>query len=174
MTDRLVLIGKVVGAFGVQGELRVVAYTETPLALLNYRTLLREDGQPALILLSGRSSKGGIIAKAKDVTTKTEADKLRGLQLFTPRSALAAPAQDEFYLTDLIGLRAETADGTLVGKIKAVQNFGSGDLLEIDPGKGQRGGKTWYLPFTREAAPEVDIEGGKVIVDPPNEVSERD
>jgi 16S rRNA processing protein RimM len=170
MTDKLVLIGKVTGAFGVQGELRIAAYTETPLALLNYRTLLREDGQPALTLLSGRSFKGGVIAKAKEAQTKTEADKLRGLALYAPRSALPPPQEDEFYLTDLIGLKAETAEGTVLGRIKAVPNFGAGDLLEIQPAKG----KSWYLPFTREAAPEVDIAGGRVVVDPPAEVSDKD
>ena len=170
MTDKLVLIGKVVGAFGVQGELRIAAYTESPLALINYRTLLKENGEHGLTLVSGRSFKGGVIAKAKEVTSKAEADRLRGLKLFTHRSALAAPEEDEFYLTDLIGLRVEKVDGTVLGKIKAAPNFGSGDLLEIDPGKG----KTWYLPFTREVVPVVDVEGGKVIVDPPNEVSEKD
>jgi 16S rRNA processing protein RimM len=170
MTDKLVLIGKVTGAFGVQGELRIAAYTERPLALIDYRTLLREDGAHALTLLSGRAVKDGVIAKAKEVADKTEADRLHGLKLFVPRSALPATDEDEFYLTDLVGLRVERADGTPLGKIKAVQNFGSGDLLEIEPSDN----KSWYLPFTREAVPDVDIAGGKVIADPPNEVSETD
>jgi 16S rRNA processing protein RimM len=170
MTDKLVLIGKVTGAFGVQGELRIAAYTETPLALLNYRTLLGQDGQPALTVLSGRSFKGGLIAKAREAQTKTEADKLRGLTLYAPRAALPPTQEDEFYLTDLIGLKAETADGTVLGKIKTVPNFGAGDLLEIQPARG----KSWYLPFTREAVPEVDIAGGKVMIDPPAEMSDKD
>lgn len=171
MTDKLVLIGKVTGAFGVQGELRIAAYTETPLALINYRVLLRENGEPVLTLISGRSFKGGVIARAKEVADKTAADKLRGLKLFAPRSALPPVEEDEFYLADLIGLKVETADGTAIGKVKAVQNFGAGDLLEIEEGPGR---KSWYLPFTREAAPVVDIEGGRIVADPPNEVSERD
>jgi 16S rRNA processing protein RimM len=171
MTDKLVLIGKVTGAFGVQGELRIAAYTESPLALINFRVLLRENGEHALTLLSGRSFKGGVIARAKEAATKTEADKLRGLKLFVSRSALPPAEEDEFYLTDLVGLKVETVDGTVLGKIKAVQNFGAGDILEIDGGPGR---KSWYLPFTREAVPGVDIEGGKVIADPPNEVSEKD
>jgi 16S rRNA processing protein RimM len=170
MTDKLVQVGKVTGAFGVQGELRIAAFTETPLALLNYRTLLRADGSHALTLLSGRSFKGGVIAKAKEIPDKTAADRLRGLTLFVPRSVLPPPEEDEFYLTDLVGLKVEHVDGTALGVIKAVQNFGSGDLIEIDPGRGA----SWYLPFTREAVPQVDIAGGKVTADPPNEVSEKD
>jgi 16S rRNA processing protein RimM len=170
MTDKLILIGKVTGAFGVQGEMRIAAYTENPLALINYRVLLRENGEHALTLVSGRSFKGGVIARAKEVSDKTAADRLRGLKLFAPRSVLPPPEEDEFYLADLIGLRVETPGGAVLGKVKAAPNFGAGDLLEIDPGRG----KTWYLPFTREAVPTVDIEGGKIIADPPNEVSEKD
>ena len=171
MTEKLVLVGKITGAFGVKGELRIAAYTESPLALINFRTLLKENGEPALTLLSGRSFKGGVIAWAKDVESKTAADKLRGIRLFAPRSALPAVEEDEFYLTDLIGLTVETVDGTVLGKVKAVQNFGAGDILEIGSSPGR---KDWYLPFTRDAVPEVDIQGGKLVADPPGEVSEKD
>jgi 16S rRNA processing protein RimM len=171
MADKLVLVGKVTGAFGVKGELRIAAYTESPLALINFRVLLRENGQTALTLLSGRSFKGGVIARAKDVETKTDADKLRGVKLFAPRSALPETEEDEFYLTDLIGLQVETADGTVLGKVKAVQNFGAGDILEISGGAGR---KDCYLTFTRETVPLVDIDGGRIVADPPSEVSEKD
>lgn len=170
MADKLVLVGKVTGAFGVKGELRIAAYTESPLALINFRVLLRENGETALTLLSGRSFKGGVIARAKDVQTKTEADRLRGVKLFAPRSALPPVEEDEFYLTDLIGLRVEAADGAVLGKVKAVQNFGAGDILEIDGGADR---KDWYLTFTREVVPVVDIDGGRIVADPPGEVSER-
>jgi 16S rRNA processing protein RimM len=169
--DKRVLVGKVVGAFGVKGELRITAYTENPLALINFRVLLRESGEHGLTLLSGRSFKGGVIARAKDVETKTDADKLRGLKLYAPRSALPPVEEDEFYLTDLIGLQVETADGTVLGKVKAVQNFGAGDILEIGGGAGRKGG---YLPFTREVVPVVDIAGGLIVADPPGEVSDKD
>ena len=171
MTEKLVLVGKITGAFGVKGELRIAAYTESPLALINFRSLLKENGELALTLLSGRSFKGGVIARAKDVESKTDADRLRGIKLFAPRSALPPVEEDEFYLTDLIGLKAETADGAALGKVKAVQNFGAGDILEVEPGGGR---KSFYLPFTREVVPEVDIPGGRIVADPPTEVSEKD
>ena len=171
MTDKLVLVGKVTGAFGVKGELRIAAYTESPLALINFRTLLKENGEPALTLVSGRSFKGGVIARAKDVETKTDADRLRGIKLFAPRSALPPTEEDEFYLTDLIGLPVQTVDGTVLGRVKAVQNFGAGDILEIEGGAGRKG---LYLPFTREVVPVVDIAGGRIVADPPNEVSDKD
>jgi len=170
VTSKLVLVGRVAGAFGVKGEVRVTAYTERPEALLAYRDLLRQDGSAGLTLLSGRAQKGDLVARARQVATKEEADALRGLLLHVPREALPEPDEDEYYLTDLIGMAAVTPEGETLGKVKAVQDFGAGDILEIDPGRGQ----TWYLPFTRECAPEVDIVGGKVTVVRPAETSERD
>jgi 16S rRNA processing protein RimM len=171
MTSKLVLVGRVAGAFGVKGEVRVTAYTGRPEALLAYRDLVRQDGSPGLTLLSGRAQKGDLVARAKEVATKEEADALRGLLLHVPRESLPEPDEDEYYLTDLIGMAAVTPQGEALGKVKAVQDFGAGDLLEIDPG---RGAATWYLPFTRDCVPEVDIADGKVTVVRPAETSERD
>ena len=171
MGDRLILVGRVAGAFGVRGELRITAYTEEPLALLRYRDLQREDGSPALTLTAAREAKGGVIARAREVSTKEEADALRGLRLHVPREALPATEEDEFYLADLIGLAAETPEGEVLGRVKAVHDFGAGDMLEIDPGAGR---PTWYAPFTREVVPELRIADGRLTVVRPEETSERE
>ena len=157
--DRLVLVAKVAGAFGVRGEIRLTTFTETPLAVVNYRDLVRKTGAVGLTLIAGRSTKGGIIARAKEVETKEQADRLRGLELYVPRSQLPPPGEDEFYLTDLIGLDVISPEGEPLGKVKAVQDFGAGDLIEVQPAKG----KSWYLPFTKALVPEVDLVGGKLI-----------
>jgi 16S rRNA processing protein RimM len=170
MTAKLILVGRIAGAFGVKGEVRVTAYTADPKALLGYRDLVRQDGSTGLTLLSGRVQKGDVIGRAREIATKEEADALRGLLLHVPREALPEPEEDEFYLTDLIGLSVVTPTGETLGKVKAVQDFGAGDILEIDPGRGA----TWYLPFTREAVPEVDIAGGKIIAVRPAGTSERE
>jgi 16S rRNA processing protein RimM len=170
MTQKLVLVGRVAGAFGVKGEVRLTAYTGRPEALLAYRELLQKDGSPGLTLLSGRAQKGDLVARAKEIATKEQADALRGLLLHVPRQALPEPDEDEYYLTDLIGMAAVTPEGETLGKVKAVQDFGAGDILEIDPGRGA----TWYLPFTRDCVPEVDIAGGRVTVVRPVETSERE
>ena len=164
MTDRLILVGRVAGAFGVKGEVRITSYTDDPAALVRYRDLKRADGSAALTLTGGRAHKGALIARASEVATREDAEALRGLELFVPRGALPAPDEDEFYLADLIGLAAVTPDGAPLGRIKSVQNFGAGDLLEIAPETGP----TWWLPFTREAVPEVRLaEGVVVAVRPP-------
>ena len=150
----------------MRGEVRLSAYTDDPLALLRYRALKREDGSPALTLTSGRAAKDGLVARADEIATKEEADALRGLRLYVPREALPEPEEDEFYLADLIGLRAETPEGEALGVVKAVHDFGAGDILEVDPGGGR---PTFFLPFTRENVPEVEVAAGRVVAVPPEE-----
>ena len=165
MPENLILVGRVAGAFGVKGEVRISAYTADPMALLGYRELIREDGRPALTLTGGRPARGGIVVRAKEVETREQAEALRGLRLYLPRAALPAPEADEFYVADLVGLTVEAPDGTPLGRIKSVQNFGAGDLLEVQPAEGP----SWWLAFTREAVPEVRIAQGKVIAVRPAE-----
>jgi 16S rRNA processing protein RimM len=167
VADGLIQVGRVAGAFGVRGEVRITSFTAEPLALLDYKTLVREDGRPALTLTSGRVAKGGVVARATEIETREQAEALRGLKLFIPRNVLPEPDEDEFYVTDLIGLTVRTSDGEVLGVIKSVQDFGAGDLLEIAPAEG---GATWYLPFTRDAVPEVRIAEGVVIGVRPDEV----
>lgn len=164
--NSLLEIARVAGSFGVRGEVRVTAYSEDPLALKKYGPLLRQDGSAALTLTAARLHKGGLVVRAREVETKEQADMLRGLRLYVPRSALPPPDEDEFYLADLIGLEARAPDGTVLGKVKAVQDFGAGDILEIQPPAGA----SWYLPFTKEAAPELHIADGWLLVVRPVEV----
>ena len=168
MTPRLILVAQVGGAFGVRGEVRITAYTGDPRALLAFRALSREDGSPGLTLLSGRPSKAGLVVRTQEITTPEQADSLRGLKLYVPRDSLPPPDdEDEFYLADLIGLQARNAVGGVMGKVISVQNFGADDLLEIKPADG---GPSWWLPFTREAVPEVHIRDGWLTVVRPTEI----
>ena len=169
--DTLVLVGRVAGAFGVRGELRLTAYTADPMSLTAYGPLLKADGSPALTLAGARLHKGGLVARAVPPLTREAAEALRGLNLHVRRAALPPPQDDEFYLADLIGLAALTPEGEALGRVKAVQDFGAGDILEIDPGDGRA---SWYLPFTRAAVPEVLIAQGRLTVVRPQETGERE
>lgn len=162
----LILVARVAGAFGVRGEVRLTAYTADPMSLLDYRDLRRESGEAGLTLTSARPAKGGLVARAREVETREQAEALRGLRLFIPRQALPAPDdEDDFYLVDLIGLSVVTTQGEVLGEVRSVQDFGAGDLLEIQPPAGA----SWWLPFTREAVPEVRLAEGRVVALPPEE-----
>lgn len=161
---RLVPIGRVAGAFGVRGEVRITPYGEDPMALVRYAVLYAADRRIALTLEGGRPHKGALVARAREVATKEAADALRGVELFAPREVFApVKDEDEFYLADLIGLQVVHRDGRGLGTVKAVQNFGAGDVIEVKPPAGP----TFYLPFTREAVPEVKLAEGVLIADPP-------
>ena len=169
--SRLILVGQIGGAFGVRGEVRVTAFTADPLALTAYGPLLRADGTVALTLTSTRPDKAGVVGRAKEIATKEEADALRGLKLHVPRDSFPEPDEDEFYLADLLGVEVRDTTGVVMGTIKSVQNFGADDMLEIAPATG---GPTWYLPFTKEATPELHLADGWLLAAPPTEVGERE
>jgi len=169
--SKLILVGQVAGGFGVKGEVRVTAYTAEPMTLLSWGVLLRADGSPGLTLTSARPEKSAVVGRAKEIATKEQADALRGLKLYIPRDKLPEPDEDEFYLADLVGLEARDPDGLVMGTVRAVQNFGADDMLEIAPANG---GPTWYLPFTKEAVPELHIADGWVRAVRPTEIGERE
>ena len=131
MAER-VLVGMIAGAHGVRGEVRIRSFTDDPAAVAAYGPLSDESGQRRFALTVIGRSKGGVIARLQGVADRTAAEALKGLRLYVPRSALPAPAADEYYRVDLIGLRVELADGTSFGRITDVQNYGAGDLLEIE------------------------------------------
>ncbi|MFC0633648.1 ribosome maturation factor RimM [Brevundimonas balnearis] len=168
--SKLVFVAQVGGAFGVRGEVRITAHTADPMALVGYSPLLRADGSPGLTIVSARPDKAGVVARVREIATKEQADALRGLKLYVPRDRLPpVEDEDEFYLTDLIGLQARDADDAVIGRVKAVQNFGASDMLEIAP---TGGGATWYLPFTKDAVPEVRAAEGWLRAIRPTEVGE--
>jgi len=162
----MILVARVAGAFGVKGEVRLTAYTADPMALLEYRDLKRETGAPGLTLTSARPHKGGVVVHAREVETREQAEALRGLRLYIAREALPALEEDEYYLVDLIGLTVQTSDGESLGVVCEVRDFGAGDLLEIQPAAGA----SWWLPFTREAVPEVRLAERVIVAVRPDEV----
>jgi len=166
MSGDLILVGRVAGAFGVKGEVRITSFTAEPMALVDYKTLLREDGQPALTLTGGRAAKGGVVVRAKEIETREQAEAARGLRLYIPRAVLPEPDEDEFYVADLIGMDVVSLEGDLLGRVRSVRDFGAGDLLEVAPIAGE----SWWLPFTKDAVPEVQMDAGRVVAVRPDEV----
>lgn len=163
---RLVQIGVIGAPHGVRGEARVKTFTHDPLSLNAYGPLTLGDGPATLKVASLRPLKDDmVVARFAGVSTREAVEALTGKVLSIAREALPATGdEDDFYHADLIGLRAELADGTLVGEITAVPNYGADDLLEVRLA-GER--RTVLLPFTKAAAPVVDISGGRVVVTPP-------
>ena len=151
--DRPVTLAAVIGAHGVTGEVRLKLFGEGVAALKRYRAFtdstltvekLKDDG------------KGGAIARFAEVTDRTAAEKLRGTALTVPRSTLPPLAEGEYYYADLIGLRAVSTAGVWLGTCIAIDNFGAGDVLEIEKPAGEDGkrGTRFMVPMRDPAVPE--------------------
>lgn len=166
MTERLVLVGVVAGAHGVRGEVRIRSFTADPRDIGRYGSVSDEQGTRRFKLRVRSESKGAVIARLDGIEDRDAAEALRGVRLYVRRAALPDPGREEWYHADLIGLRAERRDGTTMGRVKSVQNFGAGDLLEID----QLDGTTMWLSFTRSTVPDVDMAGRRIVIELPPEI----
>ncbi len=156
-------VGAISGSYGVKGEVRLKSFCAEPTAIADYGPLFTEDGSRSFTITLTRPVAGGLGARLSGVATKEEADALRGTSLYVSRDKLPSLPDDEFYHADLIGLEARDTGGVLLGKVIAVHNHGAGDLLEIGGG----GAASILLAFTLATVPTVDLEAGRIVVDPP-------
>src|SRR4051794_39918578 len=142
MTSR-VCIAQIGAAHGVRGEVRLKAFTADLLGVTRYGALESEDGKQRFEIEAVRPAKDMLVARLKGITDRDAAERLKNVRLYVAREKLPQPADDEFYHADLVGLAATKADGEVIGTVKAVHNFGAGDLLEIESAAG---GATMILP----------------------------
>jgi 16S rRNA processing protein RimM len=162
MPEKRVLVGIVTGPHGVGGAVRIKSFTARPEDVAGYGPLADEAGRRFAIRLAG-AGKGVVIARLAGVEDRDRAAALRGLRLYLPRAALPPAAAEEFYHADLIGLAAVTGDGTALGRIRAVHDFGAGDTLEIE----RPAAPPAMVPFTRAIVPIVDLDAGRLVIEPP-------
>ena len=148
--DRPVTLAAIIGAHGVTGELRLKLFGDGPESLKRYQSF--DAGGRALTLKSVRAGPNGAVARFAEVTDRNAAEALRGMELTVPRSALPPLGEGEYYHIDLIGLPCMTEADEAVGTIVAVENFGAGDILEIE----KAGGKRFMAPIH---AARIEPEG---------------
>jgi len=160
---RRVCVGVVTGPQGVQGAVRIKSFTEVPEDIAGYGPLEDETGRRQFDLRLCGVAKGVLIARLPSIEDRDQAEALRGLRLYLPRSALPQPEAEEFYHADLIGLEAVLGDGTRVGHVRAIYDFGAGDTLELE----RDGGPPVLVPFTRAVVPIVAPAEGRLVLDPP-------
>ena len=162
-TTKRVCLGVVTGAHGVQGAVRIKSFTEAPEDIARYGSLTDDTGARSFDLHLVGAAKGVVIARFAGIDDRNQAEALRGLRLYLPRAALPATTAEEYYHADLIGLEAVLGDGTPVGRVRAIHDFGAGDTLEL----ARPGAPPLMVPFTRAVVPVVEPAAGRLVLDPP-------
>jgi 16S rRNA processing protein RimM len=162
VADRI-CIAQIGAAHGVRGEVRLKPFTEDPLSVTRYGALESEDGTRRFEIEAARPAKDMLVARLKGVSDRNAAEALKNIRLYVAREKLPMPAADEFYHADLVGLTAQKQNGETVGIVKALHNFGAGDLLEIEPASGA----TIMVPFNEATVPVIDFAAKKIVVEPP-------
>jgi 16S rRNA processing protein RimM len=153
-----VCVARIGAAHGVRGAVKLWTFTEDPLAVQRYGPLMTKDGTRQFEVTHVRETKDHLVAT------------LKGVELYVPREKLPDTDDDEYYHADLIGLAVVTTADQPLGHVVAIHNFGAGDIIEIAPPKGA----TMLLPFTNAVVPTVDLAGGRVVIELPEEIEGED
>jgi len=171
MAER-VIVARIGAAHGVRGEVKLWPFTQDPLAVASYGPLETRDGARSFDIEIVRPAKDHLIARIEGVSDRDAAQALRNIDLYVSRKRLPEiEEKDTYYHSDLIGLAAMRDDGTQLGTVHAIHNFGAGDLIEITPlGTSD----TMMLPFTDATVPKIDLEAKQIVVVPPAEIEARE
>ena len=166
MTPSQICVARIGAAHGVRGAVKLWTFTEDPFAVKYYGPLSTKDGTRQFEVTHAREAKGHLVATLKGIADRDAAERLNGIELYVSREKLPATSDDEYYHADLIGLAAVTAANEPLGQVIAIHNFGAGDIIEIAPPQGA----SMLLPFTNAVVPTVDLSGGRVVIELPEEI----
>jgi len=168
--ERQICLGKILGAHGVRGRVRIESYCADPPAIASYGPLTTESGDRQFRIVTLRHAGCGLVALLSGVSDRNEAARLAGVRLYVDRSLLPDPAKDEFYVADLEGLEVYDPVGRRLGTVTAVHDHGAGDILEIEHHGTANSAKSELLPFNRDNVLEIDLQTGRIVVDPFDEM----
>jgi len=155
--ERRIALAAVAGAHGIKGELRLKLFSDSVLSLSRYEKL--HVGGVERRLLAIRDTGKTAVARLEGIDDRSAAEALRGSLIEVDRSALPPLEEGEYYHADLIGLPAVDRDGKAIGTVAAIENYGAGDLLEVEDEQGRRS----LIPFKSGIA---DLEGDRIVLDP--------
>jgi 16S rRNA processing protein RimM len=162
-TGRRILLGRVAGAFGVRGEVKLESWTEPRSAIFRYQPWILRDAQGNEREISGvRGKESGkhVVATFPDVADRDAVEAMRGIEIYVPRSALPPPREGEYYWVDLEGLRVVTVEGVALGEVSHLLSTGANDVMVV------RGERERMLPFVQpDYVKSVDFEAGTITVD---------
>jgi len=157
------LLGVVVAAHGIRGEVRIKSFAGDAMDIGAYGPLSDEQGSRHWKIEPRGEAKGAVIARIEGIADRNAAEALKGLRLFVDREALPVTSEREWYQADLIGLAVVGKDGKDWGKVLGFHDYGAGSSMEVSGSNG----KPVVVPFTRTTVSEVDLGAGRIVIDPP-------
>ena len=158
--SKSILIAEIGAAHGIRGDVRVKAHTGDPQAIGDYGPLHDERGRAYVVSALRPLKDDMLVVRFQGVADRNAAEALNRTRLYVDRSVLPAPAEEEFYHTDLIGLPVVSTTGEALGRVIAVENYGAGDVIEIERPDGKR----FMVPMRVEAVPEWNAQ--RLLLDP--------
>lgn len=162
MTSDKVLIGKIVNAHGIKGDVKVKSFTMNPADVCSYTPLLKSDDSELKIKLKSAGNSDVIIAHIDGVNDRTTAEGLKGTEIFTLKSSIIDEDSDEILLSDLIGFKILNNDSKEIGEVVDILNYGAGDILEIQL-YGRE--KTALLSYNENSIIDQNNEQGTLKID---------
>ncbi len=158
-----ICLGVITGAHGIQGAVRIKSFTSAAGDIGKFGPLSAADGARIFEVRLESVTPKGLIARIGGVDDRNQAEALKGTELYVARGALPDEDEDEYYYTDLIGLAAYGTDGNKLGVVKTMNNFGAGEVMEIE----LEAGGSVMIPFTKSVVPEVDLAAARIVAAPP-------
>ncbi|WP_045760525.1 ribosome maturation factor RimM [Xanthomonas albilineans] len=162
-SQRRILLGRVLGAFGIRGEAKLESWTEPRLAIFRYQPWIvrKPDGSESTLAgVRGRASGKSLIASLPEVSDRDAVEALRGTEIYVTRSSLPPPRPDEYYWVDLEGLDVRTVEGAALGQVSHLFSTGANDVLVV------RGERERLVPFVQpDYVRSVDFEANLIVVD---------
>lgn len=163
-----IVVGRFGAPHGVRGEVRLQSFTQEPTAIGSYGPLTDRSGRRYVLSAVRTVKERMLVVRVQGISDRDAAAALNHVELFLERTALPPPDdEDEFYVADLIGLEAVDGNGSPIGMIVDVPNYGGGDLLEVRPSAP---GETLLFAFTRAVVPTIDVAGRRVVIVAPDVV----
>lgn len=161
-----VCVGIVAGAHGLKGAVKIRSFTENPKDVAAYGPVTDQSGERSFEIHIVSANQKGLVAELSGIKDRNAAEAINGTELYVSRDKLPEPDEDEFYYADLIGLPVEHINGGIIGTVSLVDNYGAGDVMEVD----LKDGGTEMFTMSREVVPKIDLENGRIVVNPPVEI----
>ncbi len=155
-----VCLAEITAPHGIRGAVKIKTFIEYSEDLFEYPTLRDHTGHQYELSLFAPKHNDLLVVIVEGVSSRNDAEALRGIKLYVDRSELPDPPEDEFYYEDLVGLDAVDQEGIIIGTILTVQNYGAGDFFDIKTPESE----IYTLPFTEEAVPQVDVKAKKITI----------